>query len=156
MEGIAELMKGYWIDKRDHPWHRLCRILGRDWKKTGDPTTTSKKLMLLREGVFGALGILSLSLPLDFSTEQVLKTLTRAKSWKEGRQKVRGKCVKLAMEMISKTPDRDHFLDVNKLKIMTFDTCQGEERDIIFYSMVATGESDRLWGVFIKNLADVD
>lgn len=63
---------------------------------------------------------------------------------------------KLAMEMISKTPDRDHFFDVNKLKIMTFDTCQGEERDLIFYSMVATEESDRLWGVFIKNLADVD
>ncbi len=63
---------------------------------------------------------------------------------------------KLAMEMISKVPDRDHFFDVNKLKIMTFDTCQGEERDIIFYSMVATEESDRLWGVFIKNLADVD
>ncbi|MDP2728869.1 MAG: AAA domain-containing protein [Dehalococcoidales bacterium] len=63
---------------------------------------------------------------------------------------------KLAMEMISKTPDRDHFFDVNKLKIMTFDTCQGEERDIIFYSMVATEESDRLWGVFIKHLADVD
>ncbi len=63
---------------------------------------------------------------------------------------------KLAMEMISKMPDRDHFFDVNKLKIMTFDTCQGEERDVIFYSMVATGESDRLWGVFIKDLADVD
>lgn len=63
---------------------------------------------------------------------------------------------KLAMEMISKMPDRDHFFDVNKLKIMTFDTCQGEERDVIFYSMVATGESDRLWGVFIKDLASVD
>ncbi len=35
-----------------------------------------------------------------------------------------------------------------KLKIMTFDTCQGEERDIIFYSMVATGEHDVLNYVF--------
>jgi len=63
---------------------------------------------------------------------------------------------KLAMETISKMSDRDHFFDVNKLKIMTFDTCQGEERDIVFYSMVATEESDRLWGVFVKDLDDVD
>ncbi len=39
---------------------------------------------------------------------------------------------------------------------MTFDTCQGEERDIVFYSMVATEEDDHLWGVFIKNLDDID
>lgn len=63
---------------------------------------------------------------------------------------------KLIAEMISKLPEADYFLDVLKLKIMTFDTCQGEERDIVFYSMVATAEDDRLWGVFIKDLASVD
>ncbi|MCU0666901.1 MAG: AAA domain-containing protein [Candidatus Omnitrophica bacterium] len=63
---------------------------------------------------------------------------------------------KLIMEMISKLPDRDHYFDKMKLKIMTFDTCQGEERDVIFYSMVATKESDRLWGVFVKDLNNVD
>ncbi|NIM47520.1 MAG: AAA family ATPase [Candidatus Aenigmarchaeota archaeon] len=63
---------------------------------------------------------------------------------------------KLAMEMISKLPERDYFFEKLKLKIMTFDTCQGEERDIIFYSMVATKELDRLWGVFIKNLSAID
>jgi hypothetical protein len=94
-------MKGYWIDKKDHPWHRLYKILEREWKKTEDPLSISKKLMLLRDGVFGALGILSFSLPLDISTAQVLHTLTRAKSWREGRQRVRSKCVKLATEMIS-------------------------------------------------------
>jgi ssDNA-binding Zn-finger/Zn-ribbon topoisomerase 1 len=60
------------------------------------------------------------------------------------------------MEMISKLPERDYFFDKLKLKIFTFDTCQGEERDIVFYSMVATEESDRLWGVFIKDLSKVD
>lgn len=35
-----------------------------------------------------------------------------------------------------------------RLKIMTFDTCQGEERQIIFYSLVATKEKDRLAYVF--------
>ena len=63
---------------------------------------------------------------------------------------------KLLMEMISKLPERDYFFDKLKLKIFTFDTCQGEERDIVFYSMVATEKSDRLWGVFIKDLSKVD
>jgi len=63
---------------------------------------------------------------------------------------------KILMEKISKLPERDYFFEKLHLKIMTFDTCQGEERDIIFYSMVATEKMDRLWGVFIKNLADID
>lgn len=63
---------------------------------------------------------------------------------------------KLLVELINRIPEKDYFYDKLKLKIMTFDTCQGEERDIIFYSMVATEEDDHLWGVFIKNLSDVD
>lgn len=63
---------------------------------------------------------------------------------------------KILVEKISKLPEKDYFYDKLKLKIMTFDTCQGEERDIIFYSMVATEEEDHLWGVFIRNLDDVD
>lgn len=63
---------------------------------------------------------------------------------------------KLLAELISKTADKDYFYDTLNLKVMTFDTCQGEERDIIYYSMVATVDDDKLWGVFIKNLADVD
>jgi ssDNA-binding Zn-finger/Zn-ribbon topoisomerase 1 len=59
---------------------------------------------------------------------------------------------KLLVEMINRLPERDYFYDKLKLKIMTFDTCQGEERDIVFYSMVATEEDDHLWGVFIKDL----
>jgi len=63
---------------------------------------------------------------------------------------------KLLVEMINRLPERDYFYDKLKLKIMTFDTCQGEERDICFYSMVATEEDDRLWGVFIRNLDGID
>jgi superfamily I DNA and/or RNA helicase len=63
---------------------------------------------------------------------------------------------KLLMDQISKMPEYDYFVDNFKLKIMTFDTCQGEERDIIYYSMVATKDSDKLWGVFIKDLNNVD
>lgn len=63
---------------------------------------------------------------------------------------------KLLVEQISKLPEWDYFQNSLGLKIMTFDTCQGEERDLIFYSMVATEQSDKLWGVFIKDLANVD
>jgi len=63
---------------------------------------------------------------------------------------------KILAERISKLPEKDYLFNTNKLKIMTFDTCQGEERDIIFYSMVATEEDDKLWGIFIKDLASVD
>jgi hypothetical protein len=63
---------------------------------------------------------------------------------------------KILVELINKIPGKEYFYDKLKLKIMTFDTCQGEERDIIFYSMVATREDDHLWGVFIKDLSNVD
>ncbi len=63
---------------------------------------------------------------------------------------------KLLVEKIGKMAEWDYFLNKLQLKIMTFDTCQGEERDIIYYSMVASSHSDKLWGVFIKDLSNVD
>ena len=63
---------------------------------------------------------------------------------------------KLIASAVSDDLDRDYFYESLKLKIMTFDTCQGEERDIIFYSMVASPVEDKLWGVFIKDLNSVD
>ncbi len=63
---------------------------------------------------------------------------------------------KLIASAVSDDLDRDYFYESLKLKIMTFDTCQGEEKDIIFYSMVASPVEDKLWGVFIKDLNSVD
>jgi len=63
---------------------------------------------------------------------------------------------KKLMEAISAQPAKDYWFDEMKLKIMTFDTCQGEERDIVYYSMVATNSSDRLGHVFIKDLSSVN
>ena len=63
---------------------------------------------------------------------------------------------KLLMEDLTKMPEWDYFQEKLQLKIMTFDTCQGEERDIIYYSMVASPHSDRLSYVFIKDLSKVD
>lgn len=58
---------------------------------------------------------------------------------------------KILAESINKHPDAELFYNQHKLKIMTFDTCQGEERDIILYSMVANRESDKLSYVFLAN-----
>ena len=42
------------------------------------------------------------------------------------------------------------FFDKLHLKVMTFDSCQGEERDTVFYSMVASPEVDKLYTIFPK------
>lgn len=52
-----------------------------------------------------------------------------------------------------KTGNAAAYEDKLKLKIMTFDTCQGEERDLVFYSMVATPEHDVLNYVFPVDLS---
>lgn len=43
-----------------------------------------------------------------------------------------------------------------RLKVMTFDSCQGEERHIIFYSMVATADEDALNYIFPVELSDAE
>ncbi|MFZ2522739.1 MAG: AAA domain-containing protein [Minisyncoccia bacterium] len=63
---------------------------------------------------------------------------------------------RLLIEKISDLPESDYLFDTLKLKIMTFDTCQGEEMDIIYYSMVATEANDKLNYVFITDLNNID
>lgn len=48
----------------------------------------------------------------------------------------------------------DRFQSDLKLKIMTFDSCQGEERDLIIYSMVASRSHDGLNYIFPTSLED--
>lgn len=59
---------------------------------------------------------------------------------------------KYLTNLIMRDPDAAQFEEMLRLKIMTFDTCQGEERDLIFYSMVATPENDVLNFVFPVSL----
>jgi very-short-patch-repair endonuclease len=63
--------------------------------------------------------------------------------------------VTLLFDKIEELPARDWLFKKCKLKIMTFDTCQGEERDYIFYSMVATKEKDKLNYIFLKNFSSI-
>ncbi len=62
----------------------------------------------------------------------------------------------LLYEKISNLPEAEYLFDTLKLKIMTFDTCQGEEMDLIIYSMVATLADDKLNYIFITNLDSID
>ncbi len=64
--------------------------------------------------------------------------------------------VALLQDKIWELPFKDYLFEDCKLKIMTFDSCQWEERDYIFYSMVASDQKDRLKYIFIKDLASQD
>ena len=64
--------------------------------------------------------------------------------------------VSMLWDKISNIPEKDWLFEKCRLKIMTFDTCQGEERDYIFYSMVATREKDRLNWIFLKDFASIN
>ena len=103
MQEIASSMKKYWTDKRAAPWHRIYDLLDKNWDwKSGDKEELNQRLLLLRDGVFGSLGVLSLSLALDLSTKDVLQILTKSKDWNSGRQSVRSRCTKILSEMIAK------------------------------------------------------
>lgn len=58
--------------------------------------------------------------------------------------------------VISSSDKYDEILNKLKFKCFTFDTCQGEERDIVYYSCVATKDSDKLNYVFPKDLHSTD
>ncbi|MFW9966670.1 MAG: hypothetical protein ACFFEA_05895 [Candidatus Thorarchaeota archaeon] len=101
MKHLAELMKGYWVDKKANPLHRIHKIIEKGWQKTKDDVAVSEQLMLVRDGVFGALDMLSLSLPLNESTEQIVQQLVKTNDWNEGRRAVRSECAKIASRLIS-------------------------------------------------------
>jgi very-short-patch-repair endonuclease len=63
---------------------------------------------------------------------------------------------RLVLREINKLPEGNDLIERLNLKVFTFDTCQGEERDTILYSMVASQEEDRLNYVFPKNLDGSD
>jgi very-short-patch-repair endonuclease len=58
----------------------------------------------------------------------------------------------LVASKVANHPRYQDFRRLLKFAAYTFDTCQGEERDIIFYSMAATRAHDRLNHIFPKDL----
>jgi len=63
---------------------------------------------------------------------------------------------KLIYQKAHQLPESGDLFQRHRLKVMTFDTCQGEERDIIYYSMVATDQDDKLGYVFPSTLENVN
>ncbi len=59
---------------------------------------------------------------------------------------------RLVATQVANHPKYQEFRKLLKFACYTFDTCQGEERDIIFYSMSATRTHDRLNYIFPKDL----
>jgi hypothetical protein len=56
--------------------------------------------------------------------------------------------VKVLSDTLFRDSHGERFTSELRLKVMTFDTCQGEERDLIIYSMVATSAHDSLNYIF--------
>jgi hypothetical protein len=102
IEAITELLKGYWKDKRAYPWHRVHAIIETQWKKENPDKDLQETLILLRDAVFGALEMLSLSLALNIPASEVLKMVCKGESWRDGRRLARAECSTFAMELIDK------------------------------------------------------
>ena len=58
----------------------------------------------------------------------------------------------LTRQLLFMAPHGEDYRTRLKLKVMTFDTCQGEERDIVLYSMVAADVKNKLNYVFPVSL----
>lgn len=64
--------------------------------------------------------------------------------------------VKMLNEVLYRDAYGERFESQLRLKIMSFDSCQGEERDLIIYSMVATAGRDVLNYIFPVDLEGVE
>jgi hypothetical protein len=106
IDAVAELMKGFFSDKKAHPWHRVYKDIETYWKREHPKKAPTETLILLRDGIFGALDILSLSITLPNPTSEFLTLFTKENTWKEGRRKVRNKCIELVEGLIKKKKTR--------------------------------------------------
>ena len=106
IDAVAELMKGFFLDKKAHPWHRLYKDIETYWKREHHKKGPTETLILLRDAVFGALDVLSLSITLPNPTSEFLTLFTKEDTWKEGRRKVRNKCIELVEGLIKKKKTR--------------------------------------------------
>ncbi|MDA8676157.1 AAA domain-containing protein, partial [Alphaproteobacteria bacterium] len=60
----------------------------------------------------------------------------------------------LISKIFSEHPKYEDMLRLLKFRSFTFDSCQGEERDIVYYSFVANPSKDRLYGVLPKSMEE--
>jgi hypothetical protein len=106
IDAVAELMKRHFVDKKANPWDRIYKDIKTHWKKEHPKTSATETLILMRDAIFGALDILSLSIALAIPTSDLLSIFVKEKSWKEGRRSVRNKCIELVEGLIQKKKTR--------------------------------------------------
>ncbi len=99
---LTSRLQGYWEDKRKYPWHRIYSMIEKHWEKAGIDEDLGDVLILIRDAVFGALDIHSLSLAIDTPTADILDILLKAKDWSEGKKHVRNYCAKEIKTLVSK------------------------------------------------------
>lgn len=99
-------MKGYFSNKKTNPWHTIYKDIEKYWTKENPKKDLEEHLLLLRDAVFGALDILSLSIALEVPTSDFVTIVTSESNWKEGRRKVRNKCIELVEELSKKRKTR--------------------------------------------------
>ncbi len=63
---------------------------------------------------------------------------------------------RLILERVRNLPGGNDLSDRLRLRIFTFDTCQGEEAEVCIYSMVATPLRDRLNYIFARDITHYD
>ncbi|MFW9979890.1 MAG: hypothetical protein ACFFEJ_17540 [Candidatus Thorarchaeota archaeon] len=113
ISAFTSLLKGYWEDKKKYPWNRVYPLVEKYWEKERPKEDLGEALVNIRDGIFGALDIHSLSLALDIPTPDILDILLKAKDWNEGRKRTRLHCSKEVGVLISKF--QLDFLDVESL-----------------------------------------
>ncbi|MCF2137845.1 MAG: hypothetical protein K9W43_11495 [Candidatus Thorarchaeota archaeon] len=100
MDLVVDSLKGYWRDKKAYPWHRILNDLARKGPKTLSEKEITECIGLLRDGLFASLDMLSLNVPLNITTRELLDIVLKDSSWKAGRRAARNHCATLVKEMI--------------------------------------------------------
>ncbi|MFW9769851.1 MAG: hypothetical protein ACFFF9_09800 [Candidatus Thorarchaeota archaeon] len=106
IDAVAELMKGYFSNKKSLPWDRMYKDIETYWNRENSKISATETLILLRDAIFGALDILSLSIALNISTSDLLSLFVKEKTWKEGRRSVRNRCIELVEGLLKKKKTR--------------------------------------------------
>ncbi|MCS5596724.1 MAG: AAA domain-containing protein [Alphaproteobacteria bacterium] len=92
----------------------------------------------------------------DFIIEQLEEMVKSSSHYSVGVITPHTNQQKFLAQKVANSEYSDEMYEKLKLKVMTFDTCQGEERDIIFYSMVASATSDKTNYIFASDLSKTD
>ena len=106
MDAVADLMKSYFSDKKAHPWHTIYKDIEKYWTRVYPKKDVTETLLLIRDAVFSAFGILSLSIALEVVTSEFVDLFTKASDWKEARSNIRNRCIELVEELVKKRKTR--------------------------------------------------